>query len=279
MDDDKAPAPPAEAAPPPAPPVELPGVDESAIIKAVVADAPRPEDAAPVVSSDVDPRFGALRDRNGNAFDPKYHLANADGTPKLSPKGRLWGKPGVVLPGQAEEGAADAKAPAKAVRALDISAAGGDAPPAEQGSQTQEQQQGAPAPAPAAAPVAPPSALTEEERRKLALQTAEVTVQILQALGKFVAGRDGAFRKDDENGDEYRELKASYVEWYATMENLVHVSPGWVVAVNTGRYMSRCASTETGQRRIEKGSRWATSAWSKVRLMWHTWRATSAANR
>jgi hypothetical protein len=104
-------------------------------------------------------------------------------------------------------------------------------------------------------------------------------VQLLQALGKFVAGKEGAFKRDEDNGDEYRDLKRSYLAWYVTMENLVHISPGWIVAVNTGRYLSRCASTEVGERRIQKGTSWAGSAWSKVRLMYHTWRATSAAKR
>lgn len=274
-------APPAAEAPAaPPPPAEPPSqfvavaVDLAQVAGEVAEAAPTPERQAdaPAASDGgpaVEPRYASLRDRNGNAFDPKLHRTDAEGRPILTPRGMLWGRPGVVLPAQGGP-KPEAAGPA---RSLDLAAAGLD-PDDDEDEDDDDEPAAAPA---AAAPVSPPAELTQEERDRLARETAEVTVQILQALGKFIAGKDGAFKRDEENGDEYRDLKASFVSWYATMENLVHVSPGWIVAVNTGRYLSRCASTETGERRIRKGTAWLGSTWSKVRLMWHTWRATKSA--
>lgn len=281
MTTEKDPAPPAgpkvEPPVPPAPLAALPGANEEDILSAVVADAPKPEAAAPAPTGpEVEPRFAGLRDRQGNSFDPRLHLANEDGTPKLSPTGKLWGKPGVKLPNQ---GQSSNTPTAKLLRSLDLAAAGrapGEELPTDPAKVTEGTGETKPVDQVQPLQTAPPPALTEAERRRLADKTAEMTVQLIQALGKFVAGKEGRFKRDDEAGDEHGDLKDAYAAWYVEMDNLVHISPGWVVAVHTGKYFARCAETETGTKRIEKGTRWIGSLTSKVRLAWHTWRATSS---
>ncbi len=263
----RVPRPAAAAAPtpPPAPAAVLPAAETGGIIEELFNEAPRQQDAAPEVKADATPH---LKDRHDNPFDKNIHVTNEDGTPKLSPTGRLVTKPGFRTPRAVDKGRVD---PPR-TPTLDLAAAakpgvadalpvGGDADPS------------------AAVHASPQPVLTEEQQKKLAKDTAEMTVQLVQAVGRFFGGKEGTFKNDEEHGDEKKELKDSLVAWYETMENLVHVSPGWLAAVNMGKYMGRVAETETAQRRIEKGTSWITSFGSKVRLAWHTWRATENAKK
>jgi len=218
-----------------------------------------------------------LQDRHGNAFDPDLHQVDADGQPKLSAAGRCMGKAGVVLPRkQRRDDAKPLDHLDQVTRSLDRAAITGEE--AEEDDDDTDDDDDAADQAHQVDQVEAAPAITLEQRKKLAKDTAEVAVQLLQAVGKFVAGREGKFQNNND-GDEYGELKESYISWFETMENLVHVSPGWIVAVHTGKYLSRCASTEVGQKRIEKGTSWASSTWSKIRLGFHAWRASATAKQ
>lgn len=253
---------PAPTATPTVTPAALPTATTDDIILELADQGPVQHEAGPAVES----THPHLQDRHGNAFDPEIHVTE-NGQPKLSAAGRLIGKPGVRVP---RPGAGPAPRQARAMDLSGLAGGAGALPGTGDAALGGDPISRDPAPAPV---------MTVEQRTKLAKETAVMTVQLLQAVGRFFGGKEGTFKSDDENGDEKRELTESYESWLSTMENLVHVSPGWLVALNTGKYLGRVAQTETAQRRIEKGTSWITSLGSKVRLAWHTWRATSNAKK
>ncbi len=301
------PQPPAETEKPPvttgqeafAPPLENSGVgavqptSSSALAVEAIEEAPQPVDAAPTSAANGG-RWAGKVDKFGNAFDASLHLTDDKGVPAMSRGGRLMLKPGMKVAGRAKAQAegrtgrtAYSRQP-KHVRSVDVSrlsqqgsgAPGFDSSPDAPGATgegieahrvTPEQQAAGAQP-----PVTPPAG-GDAAKAALARTRAKVTIQMLQAGGRFIAGKEGTFQRGPE-GDEHEELLDAWTALYEAEENLSPANPRLLAAVMSLKYFGRCATTDVGRARIEKGTTWLGSFTSKVRAWFHFARAAKAAN-
>ena len=233
---------------------QMPAVNDAELAQRLLDSMPKPtswapgdigpqEGAAPQAQGQLSapaPADAALVDRFGNPFNPELHQVKTDGTPVVSPKGRLYARPGVLLPRPAR-GTVRVQRAAAAPQAssLDLGGVAGAASPA------------ADEPEAPAAPLAPPvTSLTAEA-------DGAVLADLEELIGNLIAGKEGDFTPD-----ERAKLEATAARAFLADNSRLPLGPWSVHIARAIKTIVDKSMTETGRERLKPLTQTVAKYWA-----------------